>query len=59
MAASYASLASDFAEPAQQLGPYGMPCVVAGQRQCVDEGERDLRPVELRDGDGAVERNDR
>lgn len=46
-------------EPAEQVGADGMPRVIAGEGQPVDQGEADVRSVELRDRDRAVERDDR
>src|SRR3954449_1171557 len=47
------------AEPAEQVGAGGVPRVVARERQPVDRGEGDLRAVQLRDRDRAVECDDR
>ena len=47
------------AEPAQQVGADGVEEVVAVEVELVDERERGLRPVDLGDRDGAVERDDR
>src|SRR2546421_10791548 len=47
------------AKPAQQVGAGGVPCVVAGEWQPVDQSEGDFRAVQLRDRDRAVERDDR
>ena len=44
--------------PAQQFGAGGVECVVALQRQSVDLRQRDLRPIELGDGDRPVEPHD-
>ncbi len=46
-------------EPAQQVGAGGVPRVVLGERQPVDQREGDLRAVQLGDGDRAVEGDDR
>src|SRR5512139_2624517 len=47
------------AESAEQVGAGGVPCVVARERQPVDQGEGDFRAVQLGDRDRAVERDDR
>ena len=49
----------DAAQPSQQLRPDGVEQVVAVERERVDQGERGLRSVDLGDGDGPVERDDR
>src|SRR5680860_567873 len=47
------------AEPAEHVGAGDVPCVVAPERQPVDQSEGDLRAVQLRDRDCAVECDDR
>ena len=46
-------------QAAEQVGPSGVPGVVARQLQPVDERQRDLGPVQLGDRDCAVQRDHR